>query len=117
MSSNTIFGYIIVVLSIGHQLLSVQIKLSVSPQDGAEKNRDDEQILKNSSIFHVDGEQKLIIWKTLNEKVQVSKQASWVKDELIERGWRLHAGTWARCLGSSPMLIEKIIITMDSRFC
>lgn len=79
MSSNTIFGFIIVVLSIGHQLLSVQIKLSVSPQDGAEKNRDDEQILKNSSIFHVDGEQKLIIWKTLNEKVQVSKQASWVR--------------------------------------
>lgn len=74
MSSNTIFGYIIVVLSIDHQLVFVQIKLSVSPQDGAEKNRDDEQILKNSSIFHVDGEQKLRIWKTLNEKVQVSKQ-------------------------------------------
>lgn len=75
MSSNTIFGYIIVVLSIDHQLvIFVQIKLSVSPQDGAEKNRDDEQIFKNSSIFHVDGEQKLRIWKTLNEKVQVSKQ-------------------------------------------
>lgn len=39
MSSNTIFGYIIVVLSIDHQLvIFVQIKLSVSPQDGAEKN-------------------------------------------------------------------------------